>query len=278
MADAYRSPAGPDPNSEYLLWQILAGAWPLALGRAQQYMEKATHEAKQRTAWIDADASYDASIGAFVAGVLSDRELCADIEAFVVSTLLAPGRVNSLAQKAIQLTMPGIPDVYQGTELWDLSLVDPDNRRPVDYWQRARLLSSLSSSSSDRPPDRPPGIGEGDLHDAGAAKLLVVSRCLDLRRRRPELFGAMGTYTPVFAVGGMAGHVVAFNRGGDAITIAPRLAGRLDAEGGWQDTHLPLAVGRWRDIFTGDEVDGGVQPLAELLGRFPVAVLERVPR
>jgi (1->4)-alpha-D-glucan 1-alpha-D-glucosylmutase len=271
MADGHRSPAGPDQNSEYLLWQTLVGAWPISLERTQTYMEKATHEAKQRTAWIDADVPYDISVGDFVAGVLSDRALCADIESFVVETLLVPGRVNSLAQKVIQLTMPGIPDVYQGTELWDLSLVDPDNRRPVDYWKRARLLASLGSRTV-------PGLGERDLHDDGAAKLLVVSRALDLRRRRPELFGPTGSYTPMPAVGPVAGHVIAFSRGGDAVTVAPRLVARLETSGGWGDTALPLPVGRWRDVFTGTEFEGGVVRVADLLGRFPVGLLERIPR
>ena len=271
MADAYRSPAGPDHNSEYLLWQTLAGAWPISLERAQQYMEKATHEAKQRTAWIDADVSYDASVGDFVAGVLSDTALCADIEAFVVDSLLVPGRVNALAQKVIQLTMPGIPDVYQGTELWDLSLVDPDNRRPVDYWQRAQLLSGLGIGTV-------PGLGAGDVHDPGAAKLLVVSRALDLRRRRPELFGRVGSFTPLPAVGSVAGHVIAFSRGGDAVTVAPRLSVRLESDGGWGDTALPLPVGRWVDVLTGAEHAGGVVRVGDLLDRFPVALLERAAR
>jgi (1->4)-alpha-D-glucan 1-alpha-D-glucosylmutase len=271
MADPYRSPAGPDQNSEYLLWQTLAGAWPISLERAQTYMEKATHEAKQRTAWIDADVPYDISIGDFVAGVLGDTALCADIEAFVVDSLLVPGRVNALAQKVIQLTMPGVPDVYQGTELWDLSLVDPDNRRPVDYWLRARLLASLESGAL-------PGLGEGDVHDKGAAKLLAVSRTLSLRRRRPELFDESGSYTPLAAVGPVAGHVIAFSRGGGAVTVAPRLTVRLQGVGGWGDTALPLPVGHWRDAFTGAEFDGGVVRMADLLGGFPVGLLERIPR
>jgi (1->4)-alpha-D-glucan 1-alpha-D-glucosylmutase len=270
-ADAYRSPAGPDRNSEYLLWQTLAGAWPISVERAQLYMEKATHEAKQRTAWIDSDVPYDTSIGDFVAGVLGDPSLTADISSFVVDTLLVPGRVNALAQKLLQLTMPGIPDVYQGSELWDLSLVDPDNRRPVDYWLRARTLSSLTSGDL-------PGLGGGDVHDVGAAKLLVVSRALDLRRRRPELFGRSGSYSPVPAVGPLAGHVLAFSRGGDMVTVVPRLTVRLGHEGGWADTALPMPVGRWSDLLTGAEFEGGVVRVGDLLSRFPVALLERIPR
>ncbi|MDX6223506.1 MAG: (1-_4)-alpha-D-glucan 1-alpha-D-glucosylmutase, partial [Frankiales bacterium] len=148
---------------------------------------------------------------------------------------------------------------------------DPDNRRPVDYWKRARLLASLGSRTV-------PGVGEGDLHDDGAAKLLVVSRALDLRRRRPELFGPTGSYTPMPAVGPVAGHVIAFSRGGDAVTVAPRLVARLETSGGWGDTALPLPVGRWRDVLTGTEFEGGVVRVADLLGRFPVGLLERIPR
>ena len=267
MADPYRSAAGPDRNSEYLLWQTLAGAWPLTLDRALTYMEKATHEAKQRTAWIDVNENFDTSIETFVTGVLSDEALTSDLEAFVVDTLLLPGRVNSLAQRVVQLTAPGVPDVYQGTDLWDLSLVDPDNRRPVDYALRARLLAGLADGPV-------PGI-EG-LDDEGAAKLLVVSRALDLRRRRAEVFGPSGSYQPLTAEGPLAGHVVAFSRGGAAVTVAPRLPVRLGNEGGWGDTTLDLPVGRWVDVLTGASYDGGTLRLAHLLGAFPVALLERV--
>jgi (1->4)-alpha-D-glucan 1-alpha-D-glucosylmutase len=266
MADAYRSPAGPDRNSEYLLWQTLAGAWPISVERALPYMEKATHEAKQRTAWIDADRGFDSSMDAFVTGVLGDAGLTSDLEAFVVDTLLVPGRVNALAQRVVQLTMPGVPDVYQGTELWDLSLVDPDNRRPVDYARRRDMLAALGSGPL-------PGLDR--LGDEGAAKLLVVSRALDLRRRRPELFGPSGEYAPLPADGPMAGHVVAFGRGPSAVTVAPRLPVRLGNEGGWADTTLTLPPGRWTDLLTGAELGGGIAAVADLLGAFPVALLER---
>ncbi|BEP16142.1 malto-oligosyltrehalose synthase [Acidothermaceae bacterium B102] len=267
MADPYRSPAGPDRNSEYLLWQTLAGAWPLTLDRALTYMEKATHEAKQRTAWIDVNEGFDSSIEAFVTGVLGDEALTTDLEAFVVDTLLVPGRINALAQRVVQLTVPGVPDVYQGTDLWDLSLVDPDNRRPVDYALRARLLAGLADA---------PVPGIGGLNDEGAAKLLVVSRALDLRRRRPELFSPSGSYEPLQAEGPVAGHVVAFCRGGAAVTVAPRLPVRLGNEGGWGDTTLELPAGRWADVLTGASYDGGALRLADLLDTFPVALLERL--
>jgi (1->4)-alpha-D-glucan 1-alpha-D-glucosylmutase len=156
--------------------------------------------------------------------------------------------------------MPGIPDVYQGTELWDLSLVDPDNRRPVDYDLRRRLLAGLDGGS----------VPEVD--DTGAAKLLVVSRALRLRRDRPELFTG---YEPVAATGPAADCAVAFDRGG-AVTVATRLPVRLAGEG-WGDTAVALPTGAWRDELTGARVvsDAGGVRLGELLGRLPVALLVR---
>jgi (1->4)-alpha-D-glucan 1-alpha-D-glucosylmutase len=161
--------------------------------------------------------------------------------------------------------MPGVPDVYQGTELWDHSLVDPDNRRPVDYDERRGLLARLD------------GGWVPEVDDGGAAKLLVVSRVLRLRRDSPELFTG---YTPVEATGSAAGSVVAFDRGsggqGGAVTVVTRLPVALAATG-WGDTALALPTGAWRDVLTGDRVmaDAGGVPVGDLLTRLPVALLVR---
>ncbi|MGH9152851.1 MAG: malto-oligosyltrehalose synthase, partial [Acidimicrobiales bacterium] len=168
----------PDPNAEYLLYQTLVGAWPLSAERAAAYMEKASKEAKVHTSWIDPDPGYDAALRAFVEGVLGDEAFLADLAGFV-EALVAPGRVNSLAQVLVKLTAPGVPDTYQGSELWDLSLVDPDNRRPVDYGVRRRLLGQLA------------GLGPEAVlarADEGLPKLTVVREALQLRRRRPGAF------------------------------------------------------------------------------------------
>jgi (1->4)-alpha-D-glucan 1-alpha-D-glucosylmutase len=196
---------------------------------------------------------------------MADEAFRSELTSFV-EPLVAPGRVNSLAQQLLKLTSPGVPDVYQGTEVWDLSLVDPDNRRPVDYDRRRRLLEEL------------PGLTPGEImarSDDGLPKLWVTTQALHLRRRRPELFGAEGGYTPVEARGDERSHVVAFVRGGAAMTVVPRLL--LAMEGEWGDTTVEVPDGAWRNLLTGEQVSSGETSAASLLSEFPVALLEREP-
>ncbi|MGY1715402.1 malto-oligosyltrehalose synthase [Geodermatophilus sp. SYSU D01106] len=254
----------PDRPLAHLVWQNLVGAWPLSRERAHAYAEKAAREAGLSTTWTDVDEEFEAALHAMVDAAFDDATTHSEIEAFVAR--IAPaGRSNGLAQKLLQLTMPGVPDVYQGTELWDHSLVDPDNRRPVDYDARRALLARLD------------GGEVPEVDDTGAAKLLVTSRALRLRRDRPELFTG---YTPVRATGSAAGHVVAFDRGsaeqGGAVPVATRLPVALAASG-WGDTALALPTGAWRDVLTGTRVvsDAGGTPVGELLARLPVALLVR---
>jgi (1->4)-alpha-D-glucan 1-alpha-D-glucosylmutase len=185
-----------------------------------------------------------------------------EVQSFV-DPLVRPGWINALSQTLLKLTAPGIPDIYQGTELWSLHLVDPDNRRPVDYDVRRRALDEVKTLSA---------AAIWERADEGLPKLWVVHQALALRARRPELFGVEGTYEPLAASGACAHHVVAFVRGGASITVVPRLVQRLG--GVWRDTALPLPAGRWRDVLSGTSTDGRV-PLQELLGTFPVALLER---
>jgi (1->4)-alpha-D-glucan 1-alpha-D-glucosylmutase len=173
-----------------------------------------------------------------------------------VDTLLAPGRVVSLAQTLIKLTAPGVPDIYQGTELWTHTLVDPDNRRPVDYGLRRRLLAEIGDRAS---PEQVLARA-----DEGLPKLWVIQRAL---RARPE-----GRYEPLAATGPHAEHVLAFGRGGTLITVVPRLAQGL--RGGWGDTTLALPDGTWRNAFTDDQHHGR-ESLGHLFARFPVALLIR---
>ena len=249
-----------EPNLEYLMYQTFVGAWPIGVDRAVAYAEKASREQKQRTSWLDPDPGYDATVERWVRGVLADDELLSDLEAFV-APLVVHGWAASLAQRLVQLTMPGVPDVYQGTELWDLSLVDPDNRRPVDYEARARLLAELDAMSVEE-------VGERAAE--GLPKLFVTSRALRLRRSRPAAFD--GSYEPLATAGAWADRVVAFARGGEVVTVVPRLTIAVDD---WKDTTVTLPPGRWRDVLTGDALDGGERAVAEVLGRFPVALLER---
>jgi len=245
-------------NLAYLLFQTFVGAYPLDPDRAVAHAVKAAREAKQRTSWLDPDDAYEATVARWVRGLLADAEFTSDLDAFV-APIVRHGRVASLAQKLLQLTIPGVPDVYQGCEVWDHSLVDPDNRRPVDYATRARLLAELDALTVEQ---------VGERADEGLPKLLVTSRALRLRRDRPEAFA--GSYEPLDVTGAWADRVVAFCRGGDVVTVVPRLTVHVDD---WKDTAVALPEGLWRNVFTGEDVSGG--GLGELLARFPVALLER---
>jgi (1->4)-alpha-D-glucan 1-alpha-D-glucosylmutase len=254
----------PDRNAEYLLYQILVGAWPIDVDRATEYMLKATREAKAHTSWTEPVPAYEEALKAFIAGILGDREFVSDLLGFV-EPLIGPGRINSLSQALLKLTAPGVPDVYQGTELWDMSLVDPDNRRAVDYAARRKLLADLDAGLSP----------EEILHrtDDGLPKLWVTRQTLHLRRDRPELFGIDGAYEPIEPSGTKAAHVVAYGRGGGCVVVVPRLPIKLG--GDWGDTALAIPSGLWTNLFTGEACEGGEARVGRLLDRFPVALLVR---
>ncbi len=256
----------PEPALNLLAWQSLAGAWPISEERLARYLEKASREAKIATSWTEPNPDFDAAVAAWPATVLADAELSADVGQFV-ARIRPAGWSNSLGQKLVQLAMPGVPDIYQGTELWDLSLVDPDNRRPVDFAARRELLARIDDGWLP------------ELDESGAAKLLVVARTLRLRRDRPDLFTG---YRGLQAEGPAAEHVLAFERGGgNLVAVATRFPLTLQRNGGWTATTLPLppGPGAWTDVLTGQPVkpgpDGASADLAELLARYPVALLVR---
>jgi (1->4)-alpha-D-glucan 1-alpha-D-glucosylmutase len=248
----------------HLVWQNLVGAWPLSRDRAHAYAEKAAREAGTSTTWTAPDEEFEARLHALVDAAYDDPTTTAEIDAFV-TRIASAGWSNSLSQKLLQLTMPGVPDVYQGTELWDFSLVDPDNRRPVDYALRRRLLAGLDAGEV-------PAVDE-----TGAAKLLVVSRVLRARRDHPEWFAG---YAPVAVTGSAADHVVAFDRGAEdspgVVAVATRRPVAL-ASDGWGDTALQLPNGAWRDLLTGERFVSDVAGVAVdlLLAHLPVALLAR---
>ncbi|HEU0182111.1 MAG TPA: malto-oligosyltrehalose synthase, partial [Agromyces mariniharenae] len=249
------APLGDGPL-EHLLWQAIVGAWPASRERLHAYAEKAAREAGNSTTWYEPDADFEARMHALVDAVFDDERV-ATLVGRAVAMLERPGWSNSLSAKLIQLTAPGVPDVYQGSELWEQSLVDPDNRRPVDFDLRRRILAMLDAGAL-------PQVGAG-----GAAKLLVTSRALRLRRDRPELFTG---YEPLAASGPAAEHLVAFDRGG-AISLATRLPVGLAARGGWADTVVDLGSAPFVDVITGRRHAGGELRLADLLDRYPVALL-----
>jgi len=262
MNERHKLAGLPDGNAEYLLYQVLVGAHPLDADRARAFMEKASREAKQHTSWINPEPAYDQALAHFVDGVVADRDFAADLDAFIVP-LVEAGRTTSLAQTLLKLTSPGVPDIYQGTELWDLSLVDPDNRRPVDYDLRRELLDKVRSASADEV-----------MHwaDDGGPKLWLTERALAVRHRFAAFFATGATYRPLGATGDHAGRVVAFVRGDDIVVIVPRLVMGLRA--GWGDTAVDLPAGQWTDTLGGAAVLGPVG-LQELLADFPVALLVR---
>ncbi len=263
MNDKHRTSGMPDRNAEYFFYQQLVGAWPLNLERALTTMEKAVREAKQHTSWTNQNEAYEAALKRFITGTLESKEFQQDLEKFV-APLIKPGQVNSLAQLLVTLTAPGVPDIYQGTELWDLSLVDPDNRRPVDFRHREKLLARAGKLDGAR------AWQEGA---EGLAKLWLISRTLAFRARQPECFGARGCYTPVYASGKKAAHVLSFLRGEEVLTVVPRLPLKLGGE--WGGTSIDLPKGQWENILTAETWSSSPVPMEELLRVFPVALLAR---
>jgi (1->4)-alpha-D-glucan 1-alpha-D-glucosylmutase len=250
----------PDPSFGSLLWQAVLGAWPASRERLHGYAEKAMREAGDRTTWTDPDAAYEQAVHTAVDAAFDVPEVRAVLDA-LLEVVAGPGWSNALSAKAIALTVPGVPDVYQGSELWEQSLVDPDNRRRVDFGVRRELVERVLAGER---PALTPHVG-----DPGHAKLLVTQCTLTLRRNQPHRFTS---YTPVTAVGPAADHVLAFDRGG-AVTVATRLPVGLAAQG-WGETALPLGDGAWADLLTGREYARSA-PLHELLADYPVALLIR---
>jgi (1->4)-alpha-D-glucan 1-alpha-D-glucosylmutase len=259
----------PDRNTEYLLYQTLVGAWPIEVERVQAYMLKATREAKLRTSWTANNAEFEEALRRFIEAILKNEEFVTDLEHFSGEVRDA-GRVNSLAQTLMKHTAPGVPDLYQGAELWDLSLVDPDNRRPVDYELRARLLRELKAM-----PLQEAAAEAMRRADDGLPKLWTVHRALSLRRSMPECFGAEAAYEPLAVEGARCCHALAYLRAGRVATVVPRLTARLG--GAWQGTAVALPEGRWLNRLTGAQMEGGRVEIAELMRDFPVALLVKEP-
>ena len=258
----------PDRDTEYFLYQTLIGAWPISLDRLKEYMQKAMREAKRETSWLVNNQAYEDALNRFMEGILQREAFCAEVQAFV-ERIDRSARMNSLSQTLLKCTSPGVPDLYQGGELWDHSLVDPDNRRPVDYDLRRRLLAELQGRA---PADAARYAMEH--MDDGSPKLWVLTQALRLRLERPTSFDGSSSYTPMSAEGHRADHIVAYLRGNDVVAVAPRLPHTVSGQ--WIDTALQLPAGRWTDRMSGTEHEGGASvALSALLGSFPVALLVR---
>jgi (1->4)-alpha-D-glucan 1-alpha-D-glucosylmutase len=257
----------PDRNTEYFYYQTLIGAWPLPPDRAQAYMLKAVREGKQQTSWVANNKEFEDALHAFIEQTLAHQPFLEKLEEFVARVRDA-GRVNSLAQTLLKCVVPGVPDLYQGGELWDLSLVDPDNRRPVDYELRRGLLEEIQNMNGS-------DIAAQIMRraDEGLPKLWTIHQALLLRREHPEWFGCNAAYTPLLAEGARAEHVLACMRGDSVVAVAPRLFLTLDNS--WRRTRLELPAGRWMNRLTRESVAGGSIEVETLLRQFPVALLTR---
>ena len=290
----------PDSNLEYLLYQTLVSLWPFPERHAPRgalpapdarealrvrvvaYALKAAREAKVHTGWVDPDEAWEAGVTRFVNALFDDAAMVQDVTE-VAGRIGRPGVWNAMARTLVHCTAPGVPDLYQGDELWNFALVDPDNRRPVDFAARARLLDDLETRDADR------AALAAELAawpEDDRSKLHVIRVALAARRRHPDLFA--GAYQPLRAVGAYARHVVAFARlaaGALAVTVVPRFTLSIAPDGAapvgsvWRDTAvlLPPTGERVVDTVTGRPVslpaDGGPVPMRTLLGTFPVALL-----
>jgi (1->4)-alpha-D-glucan 1-alpha-D-glucosylmutase len=252
---AHAADAGVDLRDAYLLLQTVLGAWPLSADRLAAYLQKALREGKARTTWTEPDATYEGQVIDLAQRVLSPGYLHVAVAEFVQAGA-ETARVTTLAARLVQLTAPGVPDVYQGTELVTLSLVDPDNRRPVDYGVRRTRLTRLRSAAA-----------PADLDDE---KLLVTTAALQARRSAPESF--TGSYE-AFETDDDC--LLGFLRGGDHLTLVTRWPNTLAARGGWGDTTVQLPTGEWTDALTGRRIGAGRQRVADVLANLPVALLVR---
>lgn len=253
-----------DRNTEYFLYQTMIGAWPIGKDRLIPYMEKAVREAKQQTSWTQQNCEFEDALRKFIERILDSNWFTAELDGFV-GRILHAGRINSLSQSLLRYTAPGVPDTYQGSELWDLSLVDPDNRRPVDYESRFRMLNEMDTGMNVE------RIMES--MDTGAPKLWVAHSALCLRRDHPQWFGAEANYQPMLAVGTKCEHVVGFLRRDRVAVVVPRLPLKVGAN--WGSTSVELPHGKWSNRLTREIVMGGQVRIQALLQRFPVALLTR---
>jgi (1->4)-alpha-D-glucan 1-alpha-D-glucosylmutase len=261
LAAPHRSGRAIDRNTEYILYQTLAGAWPIEPDRLLGFLQKAVREAKTHTSWLAPNAQYERDVAEFARAVLGDADLVAGIASFV-EALHEPARVNSLAQLVLKLTAPGVPDIYQGNEVFRRDLTDPDNRRTIDFAMLRAKLARMQGVDA--------GAALGDP-DPDACKLFVTQRLLALRRTRARAFGAEGAYRALEVSGKLAGHVVAFSRGEQIVSVVPRLSTRV--QGDWADTRIALPEGSFEHWLGQGRVSEGGARVGELLADFPVAVL-----
>jgi (1->4)-alpha-D-glucan 1-alpha-D-glucosylmutase len=295
----------PEKNDEYMLYQTLLGAWPSKftesaerrsfVERMVQYMEKATKESKANTSWIQPNKQYDVAVRHFVRSILSssNSRFLKDFLPFQAKVSWY-GCYNAMSQVLLKLTCPGVPDIYQGNELWDFSLVDPDNRKPVNYAKREDILNDLISMLGSRKRHRIASVFlQGMEHDGGRVKMYITHLALKFRQEHGNLFDK-GSYIPLEIVGKEKDHVLSFSRKygkTECIVAVPRMTFTLLSKRKtkfsigkrvWQDTRilLPNDPTSYINIFTGETISArcGVKvylEVADVFRSFPVALLSR---
>jgi (1->4)-alpha-D-glucan 1-alpha-D-glucosylmutase len=261
------SETAPDANEQILIYQTMLGAWPIEVDRLKQYVTKALREAKTNTCWIDIDEDYERRVFSFVEQLYGNNQFIDDFSRFQEKVAYF-GALSALSQVVLKIASPGVPDVYRGTEVWDLSLADPDNRRPVDFASRKEMLEKLQH-----------GVELKNLMENwsdGRLKMYVTWKLLNFRRDHPDLF-QKGEYIPLHVSGKRANHVVAFARRLHdqwCLAAVPRLYALL-GEAGWGDTVIdtpPGAPATWQHVLTGDAVPSPLRA-AEIFRYFPLATL-----
>ena len=287
----------PTPNDEYLLYQTLVGAWPSGdeasnppesfRNRIREYMLKALREAKEKTSWANQNEEYESAVTKFVEGVLGSRNFRDDFIPFQ-RKISHFGMLNSLSQTLIKLTAPGVPDTFQGNELWEFNLVDPDNRRAVDYDRRRRVLAEFAELCKDGCDQQSTFVRElAAKMDDGRIKAYLIWKTLNLRKRRPELFQS-AEYLPLDVTGEQAKHLFAFARRHKEqtlVVLAPRLCAQMlrgearmpSGEQSWQNAQIkiPGNPARFRNLFTGEKfaAETGELFAKDLFNNFPLALL-----
>jgi len=265
----------PDPGEEILIYQTLLGTFPPGpaeepawLDRVKEFLTKALREAKRHSSWMEPHSNYEEALHTFTESILAPgRAFRSDFLAFQ-ERISWYGALNGLSQVLLKIASPGVPDFYQGCELWNFTMVDPDNRRPVDYRKRIAMLESLKAREAQDRRALVRSLAADPRQDE--AKLYCTYKALEFRRARSELF-AQGDYTPLAVTGPKANHLCAFARGGGVVALTPRWQARL---GSWEDTTCELPEGEWVNVFTAAPAPS--HRVADLLRDFPVALLEKV--
>jgi (1->4)-alpha-D-glucan 1-alpha-D-glucosylmutase len=267
LAERHRRGSAPSLKAEYLLYQTLVAAAPIDADRMWPYMQKACREAKEETEWLVPDEAYEAGLDHFVRGMVADDDVASEIE-HILAALTPHWHHLALSQTLLKLTAPGVPDIYQGCELWDLRLVDPDNRAPVDYQVRHELLRVVSDNPDDAFLSR---------LDEGLPKLRLIATALAVRKRHAEAFAPGAGYQPLVVQGSRSDHAICFartNPSGEAAILTVALRWPVSLAGDWADTKVQIPSGSWRNALTGDVTTGGERRLAELVTEAPVALFE----